>query len=134
MQQKATIWLVDDDEQVTDIIQRAFKLEQLTCQIVSFPSDTALLEAITQAASLPALLIVDYYLPGTDGLQLIQRLKENPSTSTLKTILFSQNLKSDVVFKAQELNVYQVTNKPTTFQEWRNFADELCLAGYFSSL
>jgi hypothetical protein len=46
-------------------------------------------------------------------------------------VLFSQNMNNDIVSKAHNLNVYQVTSKPTSFKEWRDFADELCLAGYF---
>ncbi|MFD2570362.1 response regulator [Spirosoma soli] len=131
MHQTATIWLVDDDSLLHDIVQRAFQLENLSCQVVSFPSATALLDQLEKAPALPALVVVDYYLPDEDGLQLIQRLKTNPTTKTLKTVLFSQSLKKEVVLKAHELDVYQVSTKPESFQEWRDFADELCLAGYF---
>jgi len=81
---------------------------------------------------MPSLLVVDYYLPGEDGLQIIERLRSNPDTNALKTVLFSQSLKKEIVAKAQDMNVYQVASKPTSFQEWRDFADDLCLAGYFA--
>jgi putative two-component system response regulator len=132
MQRNASIWLIDDDTQLIEIINRAFRLERLTCQLVSFTNDADLRAAIDQSGPLPNLLVIDYYLPNTDGLQIIQWLQKNPNTQALKMILFSQDLRADIVAKAQELNVYQVTTKPKSFQDWRNFADELCLAGYFS--
>ncbi|GAB3954900.1 hypothetical protein GCM10028805_41120 [Spirosoma harenae] len=133
MQRNATIWLIDDDLQVIDIVERAFRMEQLTCQVVSFTNNADLQEAISRSDSLPKLLIVDYYLPDTDGLQIIQRLKENPTTRSMKVILFSQTMKLDIVTKAQELDVYQIIQKPSDFRGWRDLADEICLAGYFSS-
>ncbi|GAB3752532.1 response regulator [Spirosoma pomorum] len=132
MKQKATIWLVDDDTDVIDVIQRAFQRENLSCQVKSFPDGSSLMQALGASNHLPSLLVVDYYLPGDDGLKVIEKLKANPDTSTLKTVLFSQSLKKDIVEKAQGLNVYQVSPKPTSFKEWRDFADELCLAGYFA--
>ncbi|GAB3707432.1 hypothetical protein GCM10027592_41580 [Spirosoma flavus] len=132
MHQNATIWLVDDDIQLIEIIERAFKMERLTCQIVSFTNDAALQEALDRSTTLPNLLIVDYFLPDTDGLQLIKRLKDNPTTSSMKMILFSQTMKLDIATKAQELDVYQIIQKPSDFRGWRDLADELCLAGYFS--
>ncbi|GAB3544479.1 response regulator [Spirosoma fluminis] len=130
MRQNATIWLVDDDEHIADIVTRAF--EHLTCQIVCFPDSKALLAEIAITPALPSLLVIDYYLPDEDGLRLIERLKNNPTTQALRTVLFSQQLKQDVVLKAEALNVYQVAPKPSNFHDWRSFADELCLAGYFS--
>ncbi|QKZ14897.1 response regulator [Spirosoma sp. KUDC1026] len=131
MKQKATIWLVDDDQNVVDVIQRAFQRENLSCQVMSFPDGSSLMQQLSHSDHLPSLLVVDYYLPGDDGLKIIEALKANPDTSTLKTVLFSQSLNNEIVSKAQDMNVYQVTPKPTSFKEWRDFADELCLAGYF---
>jgi len=91
-----------------------------------------MMNELAQNDSMPSLLVVDYYLPGEDGLQIIERLRSNPDTNALKTVLFSQSLKKEIVAKAQDMNVYQVASKPTNFQEWRDFADDLCLAGYFA--
>jgi two-component system alkaline phosphatase synthesis response regulator PhoP len=132
MRQNATIWLVDDDEHVVDIVSRAFKLENLTCEVICFPNSKTLLDEIAKNSTLPSVLVIDYYLPDEDGLRLIERLRNNPTTQSLRTVLFSQQLKTEVVLKAEALDVYQVAPKPASFQEWRLFADELCLAGYFS--
>jgi two-component system alkaline phosphatase synthesis response regulator PhoP len=132
MKQKAVIWLVDDDDNVIEIIRRAFQRENLSCQVRSFSDGTSMMNELAQSDSMPSLLVVDYYLPGEDGLQIIERLRSNPDTNALKTVLFSQSLKKEIVAKAQDMNVYQVASKPTSFQEWRDFADDLCLAGYFA--
>jgi two-component system alkaline phosphatase synthesis response regulator PhoP len=131
MKQKAVIWLVDDDDNVIEVIRRAFQRENLSCQVKRFSDGTSMMQELAQSDYLPSLLVVDYYLPGDDGLQIIDKLRNNPDTAALKTVLFSQSLKKEVVAKAQDMNVYQIAAKPTSFQEWRDFADELCLAGYF---
>jgi DNA-binding NtrC family response regulator len=132
MKQQANIWLLDDDESLTDIVQRAFKLEQLTCQVKGFVNSKDLLDKLEQETTPPHLLLVDYYLAGENGLTLIEQLQQHPAAQTVRIILISEALKPEIVAKAHSLNVYQVTAKPFTFQEWRDLADELCLAGYFS--
>lgn len=132
MRQQATIWMIDDNPDVIDITQRAFQLDKLSCQVSGFLDSRALFSALYQNQVLPNLLVVDYYLPDSNGLELVERLSANPKTAGLRIILFSQGMNQAIVAKAQELGVYQITGKPKNFAEWRVFAEELCLAGCFA--
>ncbi|GAB3335316.1 hypothetical protein GCM10027299_44200 [Larkinella ripae] len=131
MRDKPAIWLVDDDQAVGDIIERAFKKEALSCQVKSFTDAQAIIATI-QADRQPTLLLVDQCMPGMDGLTLVEWLKNNPSTRSLKVVLFSQTMTLALVERAQAIGVYEITRKPLNFQDWCKFVKDLCLAGHFS--
>lgn len=132
MQQNTSIWLIDDDGSTLDIVARAFEREKLSCQLKVYADPNLLISEIGQSSNLPTLLMIDYAMPNMNGLQLIQWLKNNPKTHKLKMVLFSCNITVDIMQKAERLNVYQVTNKPSDFGEWRDLVKELCSAGFFS--
>ncbi|MFD1139774.1 two-component system response regulator [Larkinella insperata] len=130
MNEQPTIWLVDDDQAIIEIIKQAFKKQQLSCQIAGFTDANAII-ANLEKAKLPTMLMVDYSMPGMDGLELIERIKHNPHTSSLKVVLFSQFMSKELIDRAQNMGVYEVTSKPFSFQEWCILARDLCLAGHF---
>lgn len=132
MTQTPSIWLIDDDEAILNIVARAFDKEQLSCQLKAFADTNALLFEIQQTDTLPNVLLIDYLMPGMDGLHLIERLKADPQTRELKTVLFSRNLTLAMLRKAEELDTYQVARKPDDFGSWRELVKELCTAGFFS--
>lgn len=132
MQKTPFIWLIDDDDSTLDIVTKAFEKEHLSCQLKAFNDTHALLTEMQQATAPPTMLLVDYGMPGTNGLQLIERLKNDPFTRELKTVLFSRNLTATILQNAENLDVYQVESKPSGFNEWRELVKELCLAGHFS--
>jgi DNA-binding NtrC family response regulator len=131
MKPKPAIWIIDDDKAVSEVVERAFEKEHLACQLQVFSDVPEFLSKIQQASLPPTLLLVDYYLSDTNGLEIIEQLRENPSTRSLKAVLYSQQMNPDILRKAEKLGVYQVSPKPFNFQDWRNFAKELCLAGHF---
>ncbi len=124
--------MVDDDELVGDLIQHAFLKENLSCQLINFGTGSELLAHIENASELPALLLLDYYLLGQNGIELFKVLQENPDVRAVKVVLFSDYLKSSIVRQAEEAGLYDVERKPSNFNEWRRFAKDLCLAGHFS--
>ncbi|GAB3252487.1 hypothetical protein GCM10027347_11600 [Larkinella harenae] len=130
MKQKPSIWLIDDDQTVIEIFERAFAKEQLGCQITTFTDATEFMSSLQQAPLPPALLLVDYYLLGTTGLTLIEQLRRAPATRSLKTVLYSQRMSTDILGKAEKMGIYQVASKPFDFKEWRQFVRELCLSTY----
>lgn len=70
---RPAVFLVDDDPAVAHAVQFSFDLEGL--DVRSFRDAETLLAS--EALPDKGCLILDYHLPGVDGLGLLERLREN---------------------------------------------------------
>ncbi|MFK7956959.1 MAG: nitrogen regulation protein NR(I) [Lysobacterales bacterium] len=68
----AKIWVVDDDESIRWVLERALKRD--TWEVRSFSAATQVLSAANDGW--PDLLITDIRMPGLDGLDLVSRVSE----------------------------------------------------------
>lgn len=70
---RPAVFLVDDDPAVAHAVQFSFDLEGL--EVSSFRDA----ESLLASGELPkkGCLILDYHLPGVDGLELLDRLRAN---------------------------------------------------------
>lgn len=53
----------------------------------------------------PDLLLLDLMLPGMDGFAVLEKLRENPATKTLKVVIFSNLGDSEDIKRGQSLGV-----------------------------
>ncbi|MCC5879979.1 MAG: nitrogen regulation protein NR(I) [Idiomarina sp.] len=73
---QSEIWIVDDDESMRWVLERAFSEQGWTCQV--FADADAFLQQCTQAQaskSWPDVVLTDVRMPGMDGMQLMEKLK-----------------------------------------------------------
>lgn len=83
-----TIILVEDDEEISDIIVRL--LEQETrYKVIAVADATKALEIVN--AIKPNVFILDYRLPGIDGLELFDRLRAIKGLESVPTLMYSAN-------------------------------------------
>ncbi|MCA9269094.1 MAG: response regulator transcription factor [Planctomycetales bacterium] len=92
------IMLVEEDATLADIT--AFRLELLGYQVQQVHTAEAALEQVAQ--SQPDLLILDLFLPGIGGLELVGRLKSDSATAALPLLVFSVDADLNTVAKAHE--------------------------------
>ncbi len=69
-----TVFIVDDDEEVRNGLQ--LLLESIGLSVICYASAANYLEAFD--ASLPGCLVVDIRMPGMSGLDMQEKLKEQP--------------------------------------------------------
>lgn len=67
-----TVWIVDDDQAIRWVLEKA--LSRAGIQTRSFPGAAEVMEALE--TELPGALISDIRMPGTDGLKLLKRTKD----------------------------------------------------------
>ena len=91
-----TILLIEGDPTLLEIT--AFRLELLGYQVVSHDSAERGIEWLSQ--QLPDLIIVDYVLPGMDGVEFINRLSNETRTSDIPIMFLSTNGDLEDVQKA----------------------------------
>ncbi len=110
------IMLVEEDEILADLT--SFRLELLGYRVDIRRNAEAALDAIHQSP--PDLIVLDLYLPGMDGVELINRLKMDEATAGIPIMAFSIESDLDVVTRAHAAGAddYLVTPyDPAVLQE-----------------
>ena len=77
--------LVDDDSFALDLLEAV--LEPLSRDIVRFEDPMAALQAIETMQ--PVLVISDYYMPGIDGVTLVERIRAIPAVSDVPVLMLA---------------------------------------------
>ncbi len=106
--------LIVDDDQLTRIMLKG-QLEELKALILEAGNGN---EALTLLESrLPHLIIIDIMMPMMDGLELLERLRKNPKTQLIPTIVITSNSDSSVREKAFRLGADDFIAKPFAMEE-----------------
>ena len=90
------ILLVEEDEVLADIT--SFRLELLGYKVSQQRNAESALAQVHEEQ--PDLIILDLYLPGMDGIELINRLRMDESTASIPTLVFSVDSDLDAVSAA----------------------------------
>lgn len=85
MNKKHSILIVDDDPQVHKLISKMLPVE--TYAVQSAYSATEALEII--AANKPDLVILDIMMPKISGIEVCNKIKDNPATKDVMVLILS---------------------------------------------
>jgi DNA-binding NtrC family response regulator len=105
---KMKILLVDDDEWIRDSLSIFFEAEG--CHVLALETAEEGLSAIKDHTF--DLIIVDYKLPGLDGLEFLKRI-HNTQPGAIK-VLITAYRDENVVSEAKKLKVHGFIEKPFT--------------------
>lgn len=131
-----TILLVEDNPTDQKLTVRAFKeCSALTHMAVVQDGAEALdflfatgAHSHRSAEPLPALVLVDLKLPRIDGLELIQRLREDERTRLLPIVVLTASVEDRDVARSYELGANAYIRKPVDFSE---FVEAASIIGTF---
>jgi DNA-binding response OmpR family regulator len=104
---KATVFIVDDEPMVGEVVSALLSMEGLNTRLFTSPLDA--LEAFESAETKPELLITDFMMQPFDGMDLIVRCRQ--SHPNLRTILYSGNLEIEAM-EMHEAKADAILNKP----------------------
>jgi DNA-binding NtrC family response regulator len=105
---KKKVLLIDDDEWIRDSLSLFFEGEG--CHLITVESAEEAMEALNRQDY--DIIIVDYRLPGMDGLGFLEKIKDShPDTSTLLITAYGSK---DVFLKARRIGVQGFIDKPFT--------------------
>jgi DNA-binding NtrC family response regulator len=102
--------LIDDDEWVRESLKLYFESEG--CRIIAL--ETAEEGLYVTAMQHFDIIIVDYRLPGMDGLEFIKHLPAN-QTDTLKILMTAYGSR-DLIVKAKNTGFHDFIHKPFTME------------------
>jgi DNA-binding NtrC family response regulator len=101
------VFLIDDDKWIRDSLGLFFEGEG--CHLMAYETAEEALEALTED---PTIFIVDYKLPGMDGLEFFKRIQE--SHPRAMKILVTAYADAAVVSKAVSIGIENFIEKPFT--------------------
>ena len=102
------ILLIDDDEWIRDSLSIFFEAEG--CRVLALETAEEGIAAIKDQVF--DLIIVDYKLPGMDGVEFIKRIR-NTQAGAIK-VLITAYRNGSVVSEAKELKIHGFIEKPFT--------------------
>ncbi|HUK61314.1 MAG TPA: response regulator [Stellaceae bacterium] len=116
------IYLVDDDDATRNAIAMLFDCEQIP--VTAFPSCDHLLRTVDPKTA--DCLVLDIQMPGTTGLDLLERLKITPIS--LPVIMMTGSLTPQIKARAEAAGAFALLEKPFNGNELLE-AVKLALAG-----
>lgn len=107
------ILIVDDEENILELI--AYNLQKEGFQTERAVNGWEALEKV--AANPPDLMILDWMLPGVDGLEVCRRLRDNPKTRGLPIIMLTARVEEVDKVLGLELGANDYVTKPFSPRE-----------------
>lgn len=101
------VWVVDDDESIRWVLERALRRDGLTVQ--SFPGAAELLDALDEQPP-PDVLLSDIRMPGVDGLTLMGRV--HAKEPLLPIIIMTAHSDLDAAVAAYKGGAFEYLPKP----------------------
>ena len=105
------VLVVDDVKD--NITLLSFELEDDGFCVIPAYSGYECLEIVTE--QVPDVILLDIRMPGIDGLQTLEKLKENESTQDIPVIMVSANSEGENIIRAIDLGAHDFVSKPIEY-------------------
>ena len=104
------IWIVDDDQSIRFVLEKALARESLPTRSFTNPRET--LAALTEAgeADLPQVMISDIRMPGGSGLDLLEKVRQR--LPSLPVIIMTAYSDLDSAVSAFQGGAFEYLPKP----------------------
>ncbi len=93
------VLIVEDDKFLNDLLAKHFAKDGFNFDLAP-DGESALVKAGEQK---PDLVLLDLYLPGIDGYEVLRRIKANPNLSSVPVIILSNLGQKDEIDKGMQL-------------------------------
>ena len=118
---KPTVLLVDDNRDIQTVI--SISLRHFGFSVVCVGDAQQAIEAVNNHR--PSIAIIDYGLPGTDGITLGQQIKQSGWGDQIKLMLFSGSFDADMKARADAAGFEDYLIKPVRMNELKKRLDQL---------
>jgi len=122
MSESKRILIVDDEPDILKAV--TFRVKKAGYETLTADNG---IEAVNVAqGETPDLIILDHKLPGMNGLEVYQKLKESDKTASIPIVLLTASEGSeDLASKMEEIGAEHLLSKPYEAQELLNRIKEL---------
>lgn len=127
------ILLIEDNQDDLDMTLRALRKANLANRIQIARDGAEALEFIfctgahagRKIENLPRLILLDLKLPKVDGMEVLQRVKENALTMTIPVVVLTSSKEQRDVMDSYKLGVNSYIVKPVNFEGFAAAVQEL---------
>ena len=134
---RKTILLVEDDQDQVVLAMRALRKHGIVAEVDEVVVAETGEEAVDylfgegshdgrDTAVIPEFVLLDVHLPGMNGLEVLERLRDDGRTHLLPVILFSSS--NEHVVKGYELGANSYVTKPANFER---FSEAMRYLGWY---
>jgi CheY-like chemotaxis protein len=99
---KKVVLLIDDNPLLNKLYST--ELEKRGLEVIDVYSGKEALKAIEEHT--PDMVVLDLFMPGIDGIEVLERIRSNPKTQDLKVIILTISDRAEDKSKAEKLGVY----------------------------
>jgi CheY-like chemotaxis protein len=136
--QAVTILLVEDDPGHARLIEKNLRRSNITNKIVSFNNGQDAVDYLFKSGKYvesnhdsPLLALLDLNLPGFDGYQVLQRMKQDDRTKRIPVIILTTTDDVHEVSKCYDLGCNVYITKPVDYAQ---FSQAIRKIGLFLSV
>ena len=123
------ILLVEDNPDDVMLRLRAFKKNNIGNEIVVATDGEKALEILFPengtAPFHPAIVLLDVKLPKVNGMDVLQRIRSEPSTQSLPVIMLTTSSEETDIVNSYKLGANSFVRKPVDFDDFVNAANFL---------
>jgi len=110
---------IDDDADDCEMFEQALK-EVSQAIYTSMSNPLKALQKLLAGKIKPDMIILDYNMPGLNGMDLLSQLKKNNKVADIPVIMLSTSSREDFKAKAIELGAVNYITKPSSFTELKS--------------
>ena len=136
MEDEIEILIVDDSQHDTELAIRALRKHNLANNILHLKDGAEALEYLfgtgqflgRDTSKKPKVILLDLKMPKITGIELLERIKKNPSTSNIPVVVLTSSKEHPDVQKCYALGANSYIVKPVEFE---NFSKAIAEAGFY---
>lgn len=135
MMENKVILLVEDNPRDEALTLRALKKSNIVNAVVVAHDGVEALDYLfgtgtyegRDMSEMPQLILLDLKLPRIDGLQVLQKIREDDRTKRLPVVIFTSSNEEEDVIKGYELGANSYVRKPVDFEQFAEATKSLGL-------
>ncbi|MEO5644622.1 MAG: response regulator [Bacteroidia bacterium] len=121
------ILLVEDSASDAEMTINALTENNLTNQLVHLKDGAEALDYLfaegkyidRRIEDLPKLILLDLKLPKVDGIEVLQKIRENELTKTIPVVVLTSSKENPDIKRCYELGVNSYVVKPVEFEQFQ---------------
>ena len=114
------VLLIEDNDDDIELTRRAFARNHILNEIVVARDGAAASELLfaDDDGPLPQFILLDLKLPKISGLELLEKIRANPRTAIIPTVILTSSKQDEDLLAGYRLGVNSYVRKPVDFNEF----------------
>ena len=129
------ILLVEDNPRDEALTRRALKKSNIVNEVVAARDGVEALDYLfgtgkyagRDMSIMPQLILLDLKLPKVNGLQVLQKIREEERTRRLPVVVFTSSSEEEDMIKSYDLGANSYVRKPVDFEQFLEATRQLGL-------